>query len=465
MRNKLLVIICATLTILLTYRSNNLYAQDFEGQEDYYEDYCSSPRNDANEAQICSSFREYMTTKSSEITNQIDGLNQEIATIQNSIESIGKQIDAYTNVIDELDSNIQNYEQSINKIQEGLIILEASIIETEEDIKERDDLIKSRMVKEQVGIGTNTYVEVLMGSKDIVELIRMVDGIQRITENDQTEIEKLNADKEKLNVQKQEQERLKQDVIDKQNKIKEQKSIQEKARKEQEVLLAKYKQSEAELIQEKRSQQSKADAIQSAIININTSVAGSVPEVPVNTGGWISPINASIGEGTFAYSMGGFHAGADFPTGKEVGVPVVAPINGVIVYSANPVGTWSGYPECWDGYPAGGGNSIHMIGQVDGTTYAMSFFHLMQENWITSPGQTVSQGQVIAYNGKSGNTTGPHLHFEIINLGSMSMEQAIAQFQSTLDFAWGTGWYSASTACINNGYSIPCRERPESFVR
>ena len=53
-------------------------------------------------------------------------------------------------------------------------------------------------------------------------------------------------------------------------------------------------------------------------------------------------------------------------------------------------------------------------------------------------------------------------HIEVYNLGQMSLEEAVSRFSSSADFAWGTGWNSTATAC-DNGYSTPCRERPEKF--
>ena len=44
--------------------------------------------------------------------------------------------------------------------------------------------------------------------------------------------------------------------------------------------------------------------------------------------------------------------------------------------------------------------------------------YLHMTHYIVSPGQQVSQGQVIGYMGSTGASTGPHLHFAISYNGS-----------------------------------------------
>ena len=64
------------------------------------------------------------------------------------------------------------------------------------------------MVGEQAAVGTNMYIDMIMGSKDLQEMMRTMEGLQRITESDEEQIESLNKEKEALNQQKSEQKRL-----------------------------------------------------------------------------------------------------------------------------------------------------------------------------------------------------------------------------------------------------------------
>ena len=86
-----------------------------------------------------------------------------------------------------------------------------------------------------------------------------------------------------------------------------------------------------------------------------------------------------------------FHTGIDY--GCPVNTPILASNDGLIVFCG------------WD--TTGYGNMV-IIQHNDGqsTLYA----HLT--NWTCFLRQKVQQGDVIGYSGSTGNSTGPHLHFE-----------------------------------------------------
>jgi murein DD-endopeptidase MepM/ murein hydrolase activator NlpD len=89
------------------------------------------------------------------------------------------------------------------------------------------------------------------------------------------------------------------------------------------------------------------------------------------------------------------HQGIDF--GVPSGTPVYAAGDGVVEEAR-----WAGGYGRWlklrhsDGWETGYG---HLSG------------------WAVRPGQYVRQGQVVAYSGSTGESTGPHLHYEVIKNG------------------------------------------------
>ncbi len=88
------------------------------------------------------------------------------------------------------------------------------------------------------------------------------------------------------------------------------------------------------------------------------------------------------------------HKGVDFAA--PIGTPIYAGGNGIIEY----VGRNGGY-----------GNYIR-IRHNNG--YKTAYAHLSSYNKGISKGVRVNQGDVIGYVGSTGNSTGPHLHYEII---------------------------------------------------
>ena len=90
------------------------------------------------------------------------------------------------------------------------------------------------------------------------------------------------------------------------------------------------------------------------------------------------------------------HLAIDIRSGE--GVPVVAADSGVVVFS---------------GWATGGYGMMVMLDHLNG--YHTLYAHL--SSVVAGCGQSVGKGQTIAWGGSTGQSTGPHLHFEVRYLG------------------------------------------------
>ena len=100
------------------------------------------------------------------------------------------------------------------------------------------------------------------------------------------------------------------------------------------------------------------------------------------------------------------HTGCDFSTWGNVNCKIVAAEAGTVIISAdltNPDGTYRSYGR-------------YIVIRHDKTTSSgKSVYTLYAHNnsRLVSAGQHVKKGQQIAYSGSTGNSTGPHCHFEV----------------------------------------------------
>lgn len=107
----------------------------------------------------------------------------------------------------------------------------------------------------------------------------------------------------------------------------------------------------------------------------------------------IKPINGTISSrfGARSSIRSSVHTGLDIAASK--GTPIKAAAGGTVIYSG-----WKG--------------SLGKLVVIDhGNGVETYYAHC--NSLVASKGETVSQGQVIAYVGSTGNSTGPHLHLEI----------------------------------------------------
>jgi murein DD-endopeptidase MepM/ murein hydrolase activator NlpD len=107
-------------------------------------------------------------------------------------------------------------------------------------------------------------------------------------------------------------------------------------------------------------------------------------------GTWTRPITGPI-TSHFGPRWGRLHAGTDF--GVPIGTPVYAASHGTVL-AAGPA---SGYGRWVKLAHPGGINTVY--GHISSAAVTV--------------GQAVQAGQLIAYSGNEGRSTGPHLHFEV----------------------------------------------------
>ena len=99
------------------------------------------------------------------------------------------------------------------------------------------------------------------------------------------------------------------------------------------------------------------------------------------------------------------HRGTDFAAPE--GTPIMASGDGKIVRAR-----WCG----------GGGNCIKI---KHNSTYSTVYAHLSKFARIAKEGNRVRQGQIIGYVGSTGMSTGPHLHYEVIENGKKVNSQTL----------------------------------------
>lgn len=428
-------------------------AEDYSNTEAWYAK-CSQAQTSESGIKACQGFQEYQKNRRQDLQKNIESYNSSIASLQNDTSKMEKLAKEQKDLVANLQTQISEKEKSIELIEKNIEELDDKIEAKESEIEAWNDQIETRMKNEQTTIGTNMIIDLIMGSDSLSDMLRRISGVERITEDDQSQIKKLNKLKKELVLQQDEQKRLDKDAKNQKTELESQKQQATELEGSYNTLVEQYQKQIAQLEAEKRSAQVDMNSIRDFVISTNFS--GSIESVS----GFVFPVQGgSKSAGTWAYPGGGLHLGLDWAA--PIGTVVVAPASGVILYAAAPVGSNTGYLGNWSGYPAGGGNTIEMLCNVNGTLYAISFAHLSQNIYV-SAGQSVSQGQTIALSGNSGNSSGAHTHVEVYNLGSMSVSDAVARFSSGADFAWGTGWSGTSTSC-EAGKAAPCRERPEKF--
>lgn len=358
-------------------------------------------------ASSISSQKNELNQKIQETKDNLNEVNSQKEESQDKVNNLSSQIDSYESKINSLKSEIETKTNEVNELQKKLDELEA-------EREKNQSLLDERLVTLYES-GEVSYLDMLLSSTDLTDFISSYYMIETLTaadkeliqnlENDKKEIadtqEKVNnslgeieKNKTELESVQQELSKAKNEEQTKVDKLTEQshdlENDVEEYEKKMKELDAKEKAQEAALQKKYEEAKKKAEQGNSSgsISNSGSSSGGSV-----SSKGFIRPVKTGKITAGMYYSSGKYHGAVDF--GVSVGTPVYAAADGIVVTS-----TWGGSDSY--GYYI---KIKHYNGLY--TLYAHG------SSLVAKVGQEVKQGQLIMYSGNTGNSTGPHLHFEV----------------------------------------------------
>lgn len=355
-----------------------------------------------------------------DLQGQIDSSRLEQENWQQVIEDVSAKLKQIQADLDAANARLQSIQTKQAEINAQIAQTQNEIVKMEAYLKTRQDVL-NRRVRAIYMHGQLNYLEVILGANSFSDFANRVELLKRVIRSDYNlilEIQKqkaaieakkaqLEEDKRQLDALAAEAEKTRQEIAKKkaeQQKVLDAAKSNKAAAAQMEQDLNAQLASVRNLIQQRLAAAEAARQAaqqQAASDDEGGGGGGSDNNYVQGTGamGWpcSGPITSPFGYRTHPiFGTTIFHAGIDI--GVDYGTPIHAADSGVVVYS---------------GWISGYGNAV-IIDHGGG----ISTLYGHNQSLAVSEGQSVSKGSVIAYAGSTGNSTGPHCHFEVDVNGS-----------------------------------------------
>lgn len=328
-----------------------------------------------------------------DLQNKIEAKREEMSDIEAELKKVQKDKanTQYEKTL--LDQRNAALQAEINLLQEQMGVTEQCIAANLELEKEQTKLFHEQIRMEEER-GVSSYWSVLFKATSFADLISRIDFVNEIVEYERSIIEGLRDTRDQLASDREvlEQQNADMDaaVVTLEHKI-----------ADSMKLLAEYTATEEGMQAEYDAIKAEADALDDLIAAAEQkAIELGLTDIVGTTGGYEWPC-ASIRWITSMFggrqSPGGIgstnHKGVDI--GTPMRTPILAAKSGTVTWAS-----WNGgYGECVIIYHGKGNSTLY--GHLDNGAYNVKV------------GDTVRQGDVIAWSGTTGNSTGPHLHFGI----------------------------------------------------
>lgn len=360
-------------------------------------------------------------------------LEQEKKKTEEAIKSLQSKKSSTENYVKELDSKMNELQSQVTKLEDNISTKQKSIDDTSvkldeaQQTEEKQYSSMKKRIKYMYEKGDSSYLNLLMESKSLSELLNRAEYVSKISAYDRKMLDQYVATKEsiaeskkKLETEKAELQELKSQTEAKQDSVQillseknkelqsvnsqiSEKSAQAKAYEDDiSAQEAKIAQLEAEIKKKEAEEAAKAAAEAAAKKNNNSTSKSSTTS---SSGGsslrWPCPSSSRITSG-----FGSRTSPTEGASSNHKGIDISAPTGSSIVAAAGGTVSIATYS-----YSAG---NYVMINHGNG----LSTVYMHCSQLLVSAGDTVKAGQTIAKVGSTGYSTGSHLHFGVRKNGS-----------------------------------------------
>ncbi len=368
--------------------------------------------------------------------SKLEELKGDISKVQEYIEELDKQVAMYQAQIDACNSQIEVYQQQIDSYEEEKRLLELQIDELNTQINNKNEEIKTKekeiedkyeelkeLIRSNFINGQSSTLEILLCSDDFSDYLTKIQFVSSLADYEKNLIKDINTDIEEINkaIEQIEADKAQIDVLREEisEKIAEIQTLQTavednkaKVVENQNIILQKVEENSNylqslnnqsneynEMIESYQEEIDKFDREIEALLQASGSTGnGSL----VNSSGLICPLQYSgvyVSSPFYRNSDGSYHGALDLCVyGGTYGLNISAAESGTVITAA---------------YHWSYGNYV-IIDHGNG----LSTLYAHASSLAVGTGQSVSKGQTIAYVGSTGNSGGPHLHFEVRINGS-----------------------------------------------
>lgn len=304
--------------------------------------------------------------------------------------------------LNDMKSRLTTLNEQVYRTEQKLKKSERRLRELEKRIEEREALLKNRL-RFLYQRGEMYYLETLLDSESFGDFLSRLDLVRKL----------IRADQRLLDSHREDQKRAEAEKASIERDLKERKRLAAEAERLHKRLVKEYKQYETQLADLEKKQEHLEEINERERKEVRRLIAQKMKEAAekekdkqqaeAKDGKFLWPVKGGILTSEYGYRRNPVTGAYKLHEGIDIGAPLGTPIRAVAA------------GKVIESRPASGYGYIVVIDHGGGvsTLYA----HVYPQDVTVRIGQSVSRGQVIAAVGNNGQSTGPHLHLEVIKDG------------------------------------------------